>query len=63
MSEEKREIMKWIIWINLIFGFHNLYLYTNNNYVFNLIIGILNIGVWVFNRNVIFNRGSNGKGK
>jgi hypothetical protein len=63
MSEEKRETMKWIIWINLIFGFHNLYLYVNNNYMFNLIIGMLNIGVWVFNRNIIFNRGKNGKRK
>ena len=30
----------------------NLYLYTNSDSYFNLIVGSLNIGVWVFNRNV-----------
>ena len=47
----KRKYMKWIIWINLFFGIINLYYYVNNNSYFNLLIGALNIGVWVFNRN------------
>ena len=55
MNEEKKKTLKWILWINLILGFHNLYLYVNNDTTFNLVIGALNIGVWVFNINKIFN--------
>ncbi len=47
----RKKYMKWIIWINLFFGIINLYYYVNNNSYFNLLIGALNIGVWVFNRN------------
>ena len=51
MSEEKRRYLKWILWLNLVLGFHNLYVYVNNDSLFNLAIGALNIGVWVFYRN------------
>ena len=37
-----------IIILNLIIGFYNLYLYSVGDNLFNLIIGALNIGVWVF---------------
>ena len=47
----KKRIFKWIIWINLLIGIWNLYYYVNNDTIFSLIIGTLNIGVWVFNRN------------
>ena len=43
-----------ILWINYLIGFYNLYLYTIEWHLFNLIIGSLNIGAWVFNRDIIF---------
>ena len=47
----KKKYMKWIIWVNLFLGILNLYYYTSNDTIYSLIIGALNIGVWVFNRN------------
>ena len=47
----KKKYMKWIIWVNLFLGILNLYYYVNNDKIYSLIIGALNIGVWVFNRN------------
>ena len=44
--------LKTIVWINYFIGFYNLYLYSIEWYLFNLIIGSLNIGVWVFFRRV-----------
>ena len=51
MTKEKKQFIKYILWINLIVGFQNLYYYVNNDALFNLAIGALNIGVWVFFRN------------
>ena len=53
-KEEKKELFPYVLWFNLIIGFYNLYLYTNGGWWFNIFIGALNIGVWVFNRKVIF---------
>ena len=50
VSEDKRKYLKWILWLNLALGFQNLYFYVNNDSLFNLAIGALNIGVWVFFR-------------
>ena len=47
----RRKYLKWIIWVNLFVGILNLYYYVNNDTIYSLIIGTLNIGVWVFNRN------------
>ena len=52
MTEERREELKIIIWINLLIGLYNIYLYVNSDWLFNLIIGALNIGVWVFFRKI-----------
>ena len=49
--KRKRRTLKFIIWINLIVGIWNLYIYVNNDTTYSLILGALNIGVWVFNRN------------
>ena len=54
--EQKKKMLPIVLWINLLIGFWNLYLYTNNGWYFNLIVGSLNIGVWVFNRNILFNK-------
>ena len=37
-----------VVLLNLVIGFYNLYLYSIGDNLFNLIIGALNIGVWVF---------------
>ena len=42
--------MTAILWINYVLGFYNLYLYSVGGSWFNLIVGSLNIGVWVFFR-------------
>ena len=47
----RRKYLKWIIWFNLFVGVLNLYYYVNHDTTYSLIIGALNIGVWVFNRN------------
>ena len=51
MTEEKKTYLKYILWINLVFGIQNFYYYVNNDSLINLTIGALNIGVWVFYRN------------
>ena len=49
-KEEKRKTLQQIIWINLIIGIYNLFVFTNIGSYFHLIVGSLNIGVWAFNR-------------
>ena len=51
MSKEKAKDLSTVAWLNLILGIYNIYLFTMGNLLFNLIIGSLNIGVWVFFRN------------
>ena len=50
MTQEKKTMIKYILWINLALGLQNLYFYVNNDSLFNFVIGALNIGVWVFYR-------------
>ena len=50
MTQEKKQFIKYILWINLALGLQNLYFYVNNDSLFNFVIGALNIGVWVFFR-------------
>ena len=52
-QEEKKELFPYALWINLLIGFYNLYLFNSGGWWFNLIIGSLNIGVWVFNRDKV----------
>ena len=54
MSKQKQTDLKTMAWINLVLGAYNLYLFTIGGLLFNLIIGILNVGVWVFFRNPSF---------
>ena len=54
MSKQKQTDLKTMAWINLILGSYNLYLFTIGGLLFNLIIGVLNVGVWVFFRNPSF---------
>ena len=50
-KEETIEGRKDAAWLNLFIGFYNIYLYSIEWNLFNIIIGSLNIGVWVFFRN------------
>tara|TARA_B100001094_G_C17854549_1_gene634336 strand:+ start:320 stop:490 length:171 start_codon:yes stop_codon:yes gene_type:complete len=51
MDKEREEGLRYSAWLNLFIGFYNMYLYGIGDKWFNLLIGALNIGVWVFFRN------------
>ena len=50
--KNKKEIITLILKFNLIIGIYNLYLFSVGQSVFNLVIGSMNIGVWVFFRDL-----------
>ena len=50
--KEKREMLKFAISLNLFIGLYNMYLYTYLDHLINFIIGSINIGVWVFFRDM-----------
>ena len=52
MTKEKREGIIASAWLNLFVGLYNIYLFSNEGWWFNLLIGSLNIGVWVFFRKI-----------
>ena len=52
MNKNKKQIMKLILKLNLILGFYNLFLFSQGNLMFNLLIGSLNVGIWVFFRDL-----------
>jgi hypothetical protein len=54
MSTLEKEYLKSVIWFNLLVGIQNIWFYTNNDSMFNLVIGCINIGVWVFNRSILW---------
>ena len=51
-KKRRNKKIKYIVWINYLLGFYNLYLYSAGGSWFNLVVGSLNIGVWVFFRRV-----------
>ena len=44
------EMLKLTIWFNLFIGIYNLYIYNELNSLFHLVLGSVNIAVWVFFR-------------
>ena len=40
----------YALWLNLIIGIYNIGLYVHGDSLFSLIVGSINVGVWVFNR-------------
>ena len=52
VNEDIIELFKMTLWLNLIIGIYGIYLYSAGHSLFNLIIGSINIGVWVFLRKV-----------
>ena len=51
MSNQKIKDLSTVSWINLVIGIYNLYCFSVGHLMFNLVIGTLNVGVWVFFRN------------
>ena len=49
-ESERIEILKLTIWFNLFIGIYNLYVFNEMNSVFHLVLGSVNIAVWVFFR-------------
>jgi len=49
-KNEKIEMMKMTIWFNLFIGIYNLYVFNEMTSLFHLVLGSVNIGVWVFFR-------------
>ena len=49
-KNKKIELMKMTIWFNLFIGIYNLYVFNEINSLFHLVLGSINIGVWVFFR-------------
>ena len=54
-KKEKIELMKMTIWFNLFIGIYNLYVFNEMNSLFHLVLGSVNIGVWVFFRRKYLN--------
>ena len=54
-KSEKIQNIKYIIWFNLFIGMYNLYMFNEMNSLFHLVLGSLNIGVWVFSREKYLN--------
>jgi len=50
MSLDKKNNIKNVLLLNLIVGIHNIINFSLNGYKTALIVGILNIGVWVMLR-------------
>ena len=49
-KKERKETLEMAIWINLVIGLYNLFIFANMSSYFHFILGSLNIGVWVFYR-------------
>ena len=54
-KNEKIEMMKMTSWFNLFIGIYNLYIFNEMNSLFHLVLGSVNIGVWVFFREKYLN--------
>ena len=51
IEENRRiELLKLTIWFNLFIGIYNLYIFNEMNSLFHLVLGSVNIAVWVFFR-------------
>ena len=54
-KSDKIEILKSTIWFNLFIGIYNIYVFNELNSFFHLVLGSVNIGVWVFFREKYLN--------
>ena len=54
-EDDKKQVLKFILWINLLVGIWNIYLWNlPDGELFNFLIGCANIGVWTFNRDKLW---------
>ena len=49
-AKEKKHYLNATLWLNLFIGIYNIYIFIQLNSIFHLVLGSINIGVWVFNR-------------
>ena len=49
-ENDRIELLKLTIWVNLFIGIYNLYIFNEINSLFHLVLGSVNIAVWVFFR-------------
>ena len=49
-KNERIEMLKLAIWFNLFIGIYNLYVFNEMNSLFHVVLGSVNIAVWVFFR-------------
>jgi len=54
-KNERIEMLKLTIWFNLFIGIYNLYIFNEMNSLFHLVLGSVNIAVWVFFRDRYLN--------
>ena len=54
-KSEKVQNIKYLIWFNLFIGIYNLFMFNELNSIFHLVLGSMNIGVWVFWREKYLN--------
>ena len=54
-ENDRIKILKLTIWFNLFIGIYNLYVFNEMNSLFHLVLGSINVGVWVFFREKYLN--------
>ena len=54
-ENDRIELLKLTIWFNLFIGIYNLYIFNEMNSLFHLVLGSVNIAVWVFFREKYLN--------
>ena len=54
-ENDRIELLKLTIWFNLFIGIYNLYIFNEMNSLFHLVLGSVNIAVWVFFRDRYLN--------
>ena len=53
LTKENAKQVYYILWLNLVLGLYNIFLYQYYDRLWYLIIGGLNIGAWVFFRDTV----------
>ncbi len=53
-KQDKREMRNFAIMLNMAMGVYNLYLFTIHGSIFNLVVGSLNLGVFIFLRHKLY---------
>ena len=52
-KKDIHEMRNFAIMLNMALGIYNLYLFTLSGSIFNLVIGSLNLGVFIFYRHIL----------